>query len=172
MGPAPAALAAEAGAAAPCTLAAASPEYYAFSLVPTRNVPGTALARGTADVGFAPSPFGIAVAPDGSYHYRVRLSVERLAPARRGVYVAWVTTTDLQQVERLGVLDPVAGTEGPVAWNKFIVVVTLEPADDAGQERWTGPVVMRGMSRSGMMHTMAGHGPFQEENCAAYGFGG
>lgn len=25
------------------------------------------------------------------------------------------------------------------------------------------------MSRSGMMHTMAGHGPFEEDNCAAYG---
>jgi hypothetical protein len=29
---------------------------------------------------------------------------------------------------------------------------------------------MRGMSRSGMMHTMAGHGPFQQENCARYGY--
>ena len=35
---------------------------------------------------------------------------------------------------------------------------------------WTGPIVIRGMSRSGMMHTMAGHGPFEEENCAAYGY--
>ncbi|MDE2875730.1 MAG: hypothetical protein OXU69_07275 [Gemmatimonadota bacterium] len=31
-------------------------------------------------------------------------------------------------------------------------------------------VVIRGMSRSGMTHTMAGHGPFEEENCAAYGY--
>jgi len=35
---------------------------------------------------------------------------------------------------------------------------------------WTGPVVMRGMSRSGLMHTMAGHGAFEQENCAAYGY--
>jgi hypothetical protein len=50
------------------------------------------------------------------------------------------------------------------------VIITLEPsADDLG-ERWQGPVVLRGMSRSGMMHTMAGHGPFETEPCAVYGF--
>jgi len=26
------------------------------------------------------------------------------------------------------------------------------------------------VSRSGLMHTMAGHGAFQQENCAAYGY--
>lgn len=148
------------------------PDYYAFPLVTTKNVPGTALARGTGSVTFAPSPFAVAVAPDGSYHYRVRVSVERLKAPTRGVYVGWVATSELDTVERLGVLDPVAGVEGEVAWNKFLVIVTLEPADDPDQERWSGPVVMRGMSRSGMMHTMAGHGPFQQENCAAWGFGG
>jgi hypothetical protein len=29
---------------------------------------------------------------------------------------------------------------------------------------------MRGMSRSGRMHTLAGHGPFEAEPCAKYGF--
>jgi len=27
------------------------------------------------------------------------------------------------------------------------------------------------MSRSGMMHTMVGHGALVQENCAAYGYG-
>ena len=43
----------------------------------------------------------------------------------------------------------------------------------AGEEpgaMWTGPVVSRGMSRSGLMHTMAGHGPFETEPCAVYGY--
>ena len=148
------------------------PDYYAFDLVTTKNVPGSALARGTGEVSFAPSPFGIAVSPDGSYHYEVRVSVERLKPARSGVYVAWVADSDLERVGRLGALDPDRGISGRVAWNKFLVIVTLESEDDPDQERWSGPVVMRGMSRSGMMHTMAGHGPFQQENCAAWGFGG
>ena len=43
--------------------------------------------------------------------------------------------------------------------------------DDPGAERWSGPIVFRGMSRSGMMHTMVGHGALQKENCAAYGYG-
>jgi len=60
---------------------------------------------------------------------------------------------------------------GSVSWNKFIVVVTLESSDDPDQTMWTGPIVFRGASRSGMMHTMVGHGPLQQENCAAYGYG-
>jgi hypothetical protein len=35
---------------------------------------------------------------------------------------------------------------------------------------WTGPIVFRGMSRSGMMHTMVGHGALQMENCSSYGY--
>ncbi len=34
---------------------------------------------------------------------------------------------------------------------------------------WTGLIVIRGMSRSGMMHAMAGNWPFEEENRAAWG---
>ena len=55
-------------------------------------------------------------------------------------------------------------------WNKFLVFVTLEPAEATGEARWQGPVVMRGLSRSGLMHTMAGHGPYEQEPCAVYGY--
>ena len=58
---------------------------------------------------------------------------------------------------------------GQVAWNKFLGVITREPAD-ATPETWQGPIIMRGMSRSGRMHTMAGHGPFEAEPCAKYGY--
>ncbi len=50
-------------------------------------------------------------------------------------------------------------------------MITLEAVDDPAAETWSGPVALRGMSRSGMMHTMVGHGAFQQENCAAYGYG-
>ena len=72
----------------------------------------------------------------------------------------------------MGALDENLRADGRVTWNKFIVVVTLEPEDDPAAEMWSGPVVFRGMSRSGMMHTMVGHGALQQENCAAYGYGG
>ena len=78
-------------------------------------------------------------------------------------------------MKRLGALEVgeaerVSGFSGEVGWNKFLVVITLEPEDDPEAATWSGPIVLRGMSRSGAMHTMAGHGPFQEENCAAYGY--
>ena len=146
-----------------------APAYYAFPVVSTRRLPGTGLAAGLGEVTFAASPFGVTLAGDGSYLLDVWLSVERLMAPREGVHVGWLTTPDLDKVERIG---PLAGGQlrGRARWNKFLLVVTLEPADDPDAAMWTGPVVMRGMSRSGQMHTMAGHGAFEQENCAAYGY--
>ena len=36
---------------------------------------------------------------------------------------------------------------------------------DKGGNAWKGPILMQGISRSGMMHSAAGHGPFEVENC-------
>ena len=149
---------------------AAGPEYYRFPMVSTRRVPGTGNATGVGEVAFARSPFGVALAEDGSYDYDFTVRFERLKPARSGAYVVWTTTPELDQVVLAGELTDPAAFSGKVAWNKFLVVVTLEPAFDPDATMWTGPIVIRGMSRSGMMHTMAGHGPFEEENCAAYGY--
>lgn len=146
------------------------PPYYAFPLVSTRRVPGSARAVGTGDVTFASSPFGVALAPDGSYLLDVHLSVRGLRKPAEGVYVVWITTPELDRVTRVGVLDGSGQVGGQTAWNKFLVVVSLEPTDDQAAEMWSGPIVLRGMSRSGMMHTMAGHGAFQQENCAKYGY--
>jgi hypothetical protein len=150
----------------------APPEYYAIELVTTRNIPGTGYARGTADVTFQPAPFGVSVAADGSYRYDVRVRFDGLRPPRAGQYVAWLTTTELDDVVALGPLDRQGRATGPVTWNKFIVVVTLEDAWSPEAARWSGPVAFRGMSRSGKMHTMIGHGPLQDEKCAAYGYAG
>ena len=158
-----------------CTPDPEPPEYYAIELVSTKNVPGTAFTDAHADVTYAPtSPFGISIAADGSYQYDVHVDLSDADPPRGGSYVAWVTTTQIDEIRRLGPLDEDGRVTGSVAWNKFLVVVTLEADADAetDAERWSGPVAFRGMSRSGMMHTMAGHGPFQVENCAAYGFSG
>ena len=150
---------------------AAGPEYYAFQLVTTRNLPGTGLARGSAEVAFASeSPFQVSLTADGSYLYEIDVLLERMRAPRQGALVAWVTTPDLDRVVRMGALDEHLRTSGSVTWNKFLVVITLEPTDDPHQRLWTGPVVFRGMSRSGMMHTMVGHGALQQENCAAYGY--
>jgi len=150
---------------------AEGPEYYAFDLVTTKNIPGTGLAIGTAELSVSPtSPFVVSLTADGSYEYDVHVSLERMKVPAQGRLVAWVTTRDIDQIERIGALDANLQASGHVAWNKFIVVITLELTDDAEQTMWTGPIVFRGMSRSGMMHTMVGHGALQMENCSSYGY--
>ena len=145
------------------------PPYYAIDLVTTRRVPGSTRATGVADVTFKSSPFGVALSPTGEYVYTLSIAIDDLAPAPTGAYVVWVTTPDLSQVVKLGALDDTHRIGGEAAWNKFLVVVSLEDAPDA-VARWSGPIVLRGMSRSGRMHTMAGHGPFDSEPCATYGY--
>lgn len=145
-------------------------EYYAIDLVPTGRVPGTGGAEGKAMSAFARSPFGVAVAPGGSYRHDLDIRVTGLRSRNDGVYVAWTASSDLQHVERLGVLDDAGGLEATVAWNKFLVIVSFERSADALPDRWQGPIVMRGMSRSGLMHTMAGHGAYEGEPCAKYGY--
>ena len=161
------------GDAAACgvgAVARSGPEYYRFPMVSTKRVPGTGGTSGVGEVAFSQSPYGVALGSDGSYEYDFTVRFERLGPARDGAYVVWTTTPELDQVALAGELTDPAGFSGAVAWNKFLVVVTLEPAFDPDATVWTGPIVIRGMSRSGMMHTMAGHGPFEEKNCAAYGY--
>ena len=158
------------GAPSAACIAETGPAYYAVDLVTTKKLPGTGRAFGTGHVTYARSPFGVALAPDGSYLYDVTLQLSEMKAPPSGTLVAWITTPQVDRIQRLGALDDDLSVRGQVAWNKFLVVVTWEASDDAGAEAWSGPIVMRGMSRSGMMHTMAGHGPFQQELCANYGY--
>lgn len=152
-------------------LGADDPEFYAIELVTTERVGGVADASGTAFVHFGTSPFGVSVSGDGSYAYDVRVEVAGL-PERDGAFVAWVARTDLTEMRKIGSLDADGRAEGRVAWNKFLVIVTLETEASEEAEQWTGPVVLRGISRSGLMHTEAGHGPFEEAICMALAYDG
>ena len=59
-------------------------EYYTVELVTTKNIPGTGLATGRADLSVpASSPFSVAISPDGSYEYLVRLAGAHENPDRR-----------------------------------------------------------------------------------------
>jgi hypothetical protein len=160
----------ESWATAPSAIATAPSDYYAIELVPTGRVPGTRLSKGVAYTTAATSPFfGVALAPSGEYVHDLDVRVEGLRPVDEGAYVVWVTDTDIAEVVRLGALDANLRLRGQARWNKFLVVLTREPTDEP-TDAWQGPVIMRGMSRSGRMHTLAGHGPFQAEPCAKYGF--
>jgi hypothetical protein len=153
-----------------CAPASAALEYYQIALVSTRRVPGSARANGAAEVFHASSPFSLSLAPDGSYVQRLEIGIEGLAPRQDGTYVVWVTTPNLDQVELLGTLDSEHRVSGHVRWNKFLVVISLEADPESLGPKWSGPIVLRGMSRSGLMHTLAGHGPFEQENCVRWGF--
>ncbi len=153
-----------------CRVDVDPPAYYAIPLVTTKNIPGIGYTSGTGNVTYAASPFGVSVAPDGSYRYDVRMTFQRLPEPRRGTYVGWATTTEVDRIVRLGTPEPDGSIRGQVSWNKFLLVVTLEAENDPEAAAWSGPIVLRGMSRSGKMHTMAGHGPFENEKCATYGY--
>jgi len=146
------------------------PVYYAIDLITTKKIRGARLATGTGNVTYAHSPFGVSINRSGSYVYDLDIQLERIDSKIDGQLVAWVTTTDLKDIRLLGVLDESLHAAGRVEFNKYLVVITLEPHSQEVGESWTGPVVLRGISRSGLMHTKAGHGPFQTENCASYGF--
>lgn len=146
------------------------PPYYKIDLVTTRRVSGAGEAHGVGEMSYKTTPFGIAIGPDGSYVYDLNLKIQRLKPARSGHYVAWVSTPDLSKIKRLGPLDELNRIQGQVDWNKFLVVISLEKELQDEQSKWKGPIVLRGLSRSGLMHTMAGHGPYQNEPCAIYGY--
>ena len=154
----------------PGVCSADPPTYYKISLVSTKRLPGTRMATGAANVTFAPSPYGVHISAKCTYVYDISIAIDQLGAPAEGVYVAWLTTPNLKEVKRLGPLDETGAIEGRVDWNKFLVVVTLEEGEDPDQPRWLGPIAFRGLSRSGFMHTMAGHGPFNQEPCSFFGY--
>ena len=157
------------GAASTAAIPDLPSNYYGIDMVPTKRVPGTGAGVGIGVVTFSKSPYGISVTPDGTYVVDVQVTLDRIKQPKRGVLTAWATKDDLSEVKRLGTMDASFRASGQIGWNKFLLVVTLEPSAKP-TDIWSGPVVMRGMSRSGLMHTLAGHGPYEQEPCAKYGF--
>jgi len=135
--------------------------YYAIELTATAE--SGRGPTGQAVLSFAPSPFVVSVAVDGSYVYRVDVSVQGLPPLDAGAYVVWAARPDLSEMSRMGTLDPSLSVTGEVSFNKFLVFVTRETSADV--TRWSGPILLRGISRSGLMHSARGHGPYAVEVC-------
>ncbi len=153
-----------------CEVIPIGPDYYQIDLVTTRKVSGARLAKGFGDVTYAHSPFGVAISPTGTYVYDISVQMSNVTLAEGKSLAAWVTTPQLDSIKSLGRLDEDMRVRGQTDWNKFLLVITLEPDSGPLPETWSGPIVSRGMSRSGLMHTMAGHGPFETEPCAVFGY--
>jgi hypothetical protein len=113
----------------------------------------------------ARSPFAMAVTADGRLVYDLALEARGLADpgvhAGAMAYVAWVATSGLEQVDRIGTLGPDGRVTGRTALNKFIVLVTAERS--RAPERRTGPVIMRGVSPSSLLQSFRGHAFFERD---------
>ncbi|HEX6938266.1 MAG TPA: hypothetical protein VF158_02560 [Longimicrobiales bacterium] len=164
--PAAGATAARGSAIVPCAEPGAllrGPDPYAIRLVPTAHANG---ASGTVRLAFSASPFGVSVTRDGHHAYDAVLTVADLPATGGAALVAWVATPALDRVHKLGALDRDGRVEGRIRFNKFLIFVTAEPSADV--DRWSGPILLRGISPSGRMHSLAGHGPFAGEPCGTW----
>lgn len=149
-----------------CGAAAEPPVYYAFPLRPTRSDARLGRVTGTATLTWHASPFDVHLSRDGHFVYDLVVEIEGLRPRGNQVgFALWVAPPDLKQVELVGLLDEHGRTTGIVHFNKFLVFLTEEPDASSVGERWSGPILLKGMSRSARMQSMAGHGFFEQEPC-------
>jgi hypothetical protein len=122
--------------------------------IPLYGTPKAPAAEGHGRLVFADSPFGIAATQDGHIQYDIQVTATALpAPSSLGpysTYVAWAVTPDLSEWVRLG--GAVANGNhlvGPVALNKFLLVVTAE--SDSMATAHLGPTVLHGISPSALL---------------------
>ena len=143
LGPAPAAALQR-----PCDASAPlgpSRDLYCMELVPA---PGIAGVTGRVELGYAPGPFTVAVAPDGRTRFRLTLSADGLpSPSALGsyrVYVAWMAPPTMDSAVRLGPILNGNTVLGDVDAEKFTFLVTAERSARAAEPK--GRVVLRGQS--------------------------
>lgn len=119
-----------------------------IALYPT---PALHPAAGSALLRWDPGPFGVSVTRSGSQRHRLEVEItglpepDSLGPYR--AYVAWATTPLMSPVVRLGEVGNGRFPDlGPVAFDKFILLVSAESSPDAGSR--AGRLVLRGASPS------------------------
>lgn len=130
------------------------PALYAIPLLADQGTSGS----GVATLVPAPSPFGITVTPDGHPIFTVTVTAQGLAaPSAQGgtQYIAWATTQELTEADKIGVVSNDKKAVGTVSWNKYIVLVTAEGATVGNH--WKGPVVLRGFSPATYLANYASH---------------
>ena len=132
-------------------------EVYKFSLRATSRA---RQATGVGELKPAASPFGFAVTAQGFPVYDLELRLQGLRTPESlgstGSYVVWLVTPELDRTEKLGSVDPAGTFQFRVStMNKFILVVSLEASSDVTKR--SGPVMLRGISPSGLMQSFASH---------------
>jgi FtsP/CotA-like multicopper oxidase with cupredoxin domain len=105
-------------------------------------------ASGTAALEWLPNPYSISVNRDGTMQYAVTFELQGLPrPASpRGAFVAWAAPPTMSPMIRLGTVRNGRSTIGPVALDRFLIIVSNEP-DSLTKDR-TGKLILRGESAS------------------------
>ncbi|MDX1396684.1 MAG: multicopper oxidase family protein [Gemmatimonadota bacterium] len=111
------------------------------------------MASGVIELVRETGPFGVTVTPAGHHVVELTAWLSGLpAPGTLGdftAYVAWATPLTLDPVVRLGEVANGRNRLGPVAFNKYLVMVSAEASPDATVR--DGPLVLRGRSPSSRM---------------------
>ena len=110
-------------------------------------------ALGVVEMGRVPTPFGVAVTPEGHHEYALTAWIEGLPDVTSlgpyNAYMAWATTPVFDQLIKLGEVSNGTNTLGTIALNKFLIMISAEAsADVSGRE---GRLVLRGRSPSSLM---------------------
>jgi FtsP/CotA-like multicopper oxidase with cupredoxin domain len=108
-------------------------------------------ATGSAELSWAGGPFTVGVAPDGTQQWKVRLSLRGLRPSllrdKQSRFVAWAAPPTMASATRLGVVHDGVLELGPLAFDRFLILISIEP-DSLPRPWWRGKVVLRGESAS------------------------
>jgi hypothetical protein len=112
---------------------------------------------------FALTPSGLPFLAYAHASYDVQITVSSLpSPSSLGrytAYVAWVTSTDLSEWHRLGVITNGTTTLGRAELNKFLLVITAEA--DSVATAHAGPTILHGNSPSGWLQSFLTHPLFR-----------
>ena len=135
----------------PCDVSPApngpSRDLYCIELVPVPDVPD---ASGRVELAYLPNPFTIAALADGRLQYQPIAYLSHLPPPESlgpfTQYVAWISTTSMDSVVRLGTVAEGTTPLPTIDLEKFIILVTAEASGDTAAQR--GRVVLRGQSPS------------------------
>ncbi|HEX5634858.1 MAG TPA: multicopper oxidase family protein [Gemmatimonadales bacterium] len=124
----------------------ASADLYCIQLLPS---PGLE-AAGTAELRWVPGPFTVGVTAEGVHRWTLRLTLSalpsQLLRGRKAGFVAWAVSPAMSPMVRLGVVREGESEVGPIAFDRFHVLVSAESDTTVSAPR--GRIVLRGESAS------------------------
>ncbi|MEO8140553.1 MAG: hypothetical protein ABI742_12950, partial [Gemmatimonadota bacterium] len=107
-------------------------------------------ASGSVELSWTGGPYTVGVRPDGTHQWQLRFSLQDLPDSllhgRRPGFLAWAVPPSMAQVIRLGVVHAGDTDLGPMALDRFLILISAEP--DTTVREWRGRIIVRGESAS------------------------